>query len=203
MEDYLATIKTRVYNHEMDKITTEDVNFIKKEETRKNKTLLIITIIWTILSIVILVLSLGFNIAMPSFIAYFAGAIFIVIPLYLFLFFNYKESIKVYDRMINYINGKSVFNPYILSKDKFINELNYGGLMALCFVLLEGKVFYVEAFYENKNFVGYINGNKFLSVEDFMNFELINGIKFNDLDNISIIEYNTNDPKVYFEEKTI
>ena len=203
MEDYLATIKTRVYNHEMDKITAEDVNFIKKEETRKNKTLLIITIIWTILSIVILVLSLGFNIAMPSFIAYFAGAIFIVIPLYLFLFFNYKESKKVYDRMINYINGKSVFNPYILSKDKFINELNYGGLMALCFVLLEGKVFYVEAFYENKNFVGYINGNKFLSVEDFMNFELINGIKFNDLDNISIIEYNTNDPKVYFEEKTI
>ena len=203
MEDYLATIKTRVYNHEMDKITAEDVNFIKKEETRKNKTLLIITIIWTILSIVILVLSLGFNIAMPSFIAYFAGAIFIVIPLYLFLFFNYKESIKVYDRMINYINGKSVFNPYILSKDKFINELNYGGLMALCFVLLEGKVFYVEAFYENKNFVGYINGNKFLSGEDFMNFELINGIKFNDLDNISIIEYNTNDPKVYFEEKTI
>lgn len=112
-----------------------------------------------------------------------------------------KNNIK------NVKNGIIKYAPFMVNKNEFIDECKTGLLHSI--VKIDGKIYELEVQIDEKNvkkydkFVCYIDENKIIGLDNFLNFKYDGAHCLNELNKIEFLEYNENDPREYFINRVL
>lgn len=139
--------------------------------------------------------------------------IFLHVNLFLYLFFldlflvilyviGYFHNVMIAKHANDVRNGDIEYSPYIIDKERFIEECRSGLLYSL--VRIDGNIYEIEVQLDKVNstnydeFVCYINDNEIIGVDNFLSYKYDDIHSFNDLEDIEFLEYNHVEPSKYF-----
>ena len=135
--------------------------------------------------------------------------------LYVTLLFCFVISLGVYSELPLLPNGnldeikkgKIKYPPYVIDKDRFIEECKSGLIYSI--VRINGEIYELEVQLDNLSskkydrFICYINNTKIIGLDNFLNYKYDGVHIINDLKHIEFLEYNNENPKRYFGDKII
>lgn len=128
----------------------------------------------------------------------------IMLPIFIFV---ECDTLKEEEKMKSIKEGTRKYQIFYLSLEKFIQECQTGLLHSV--VKIDGNIYELEVQLDKanskqyQNFICYINDIKIKGLNNFLNYKFDKQCCLNNLEKIEFLEYNGQDPRIYFEEKII